>query len=205
LQRIRNDLKGIGYNTNWTPRVLDASDFCVPQKRERIYVVAFDEDRDFSFPKGNGLRVPVASILELEVASKYYLSQKYLDGLKRHRERQKEKGRGFGFEILDKSKPSNTIVCGGMGHERNLVVDNEIPADYPADRNSEHVRKMTPREWALLQGFPPGFVLHENDRTAYRQLGNSVAVPVIRAVAEAIARALDAPPGMSFGLLREGA
>ena len=126
--------------------------------------------------------------------SKYYLSQVYLDGLKRHKMIQESKGRGFGYEVLDADGVANAIVCGGMGRERNLVTDRQVPkgsAAYPKDRNSEYVRKLTPRECARLQGFSDSFEIPVGFSTAYRQFGNSVAVPVIRAIGERIAMALD--------------
>ena len=52
--------------------------------------------------------------------------------------------------------------------------------------NKEDIRKMTPREWARLQGFPDSYVLEQADTHLYKQLGNSVTVPVIEAVASKI-------------------
>ncbi len=78
-----------------------------------------------------------------------------------------------------------------MGRERNLVVDDRITDFRPVTKikgevNREGVRRMTPREWARLQGFPETFKIDVADASAYKQFGNSVAVPAIRATAEKI-------------------
>ena len=91
---------------------------------------------------------------------------------------------------------AGAIVCGGMGRERNLVVDkrqkNLTPTTHIKGKiNKEGIRKMTPREWARLQGFPDSFVLPLADTHLYKQFGNSVTVNVIAAIAEKIKEVLD--------------
>ena len=85
---------------------------------------------------------------------------------------------------------SSAIVCGGMGRERNLIVDKRISVEEIKSRktvaNSEYIRRLTPREFARLQGFPDDFVLASNDTNAYKELGNTVTVPVIAAIAREI-------------------
>ena len=108
----------------------------------------------------------------------------------------KAKGNGFGYEIRDWSDVAGAIVCGGMGRERNLVVDkrqkNLTPTTHIKGKiNKEGIRKMTPREWARLQGFPDSFVLPLADTHLYKQFGNSVTVNVIAAIAERIKEVLD--------------
>lgn len=193
---LRNDL---GYRTTrWS---LNAKDFGVPQNRSRIYIIAvLPEFIDFLEPPiGHGAKTRLSDILEKEqVDDKYYLSAKYLAGLERHKVLQAAKGRGFGYEIRPRSGIANAVVCGGMGKERNLVIDARGPSKQ-GDRNEKHVRKMTPREWARLQGFPEDFKLPK-DAYAYKQFGNSVAVPVIRAIGDRLAMALDKqyPEGMGW-------
>jgi len=80
---------------------------------------------------------------------------------------------------------SNVIVVGGMGRERNLVLDHRITDFTPTTHikgtvNREGIRKMTPREWARLQGFPDNYLIPVADASAYKQFGNSVAVPAIQ-------------------------
>ena len=83
-----------------------------------------------------------------------------------------------------------------MGRERNLVVDHREHSMVPTTNikgevNTEDVRKMTPREWARLQGFPDDYVLNEADTHLYKQFGNSVTVSVIAAIAKQIKEVLD--------------
>ena len=80
---------------------------------------------------------------------------------------------------------------GGMGRERNLIVDNRPHSLVPTTRikgrvNREGIRKLTPREWARLQGFPESFKFDLTDGHMYKQFGNSVTVNVIEAIAEEI-------------------
>ena len=131
------------------------------------------------------------------VSVKYYLSTTYLDTLKRHKERHEAKGNGFGYEIRDINGQAGAIVCGGMGRERNLIVDKRLKDFTPVTHikgevNREGIRKMTPREWARLQGFPDSFKLELADTHLYKQFGNSVTVNVIEAIASQIKGVLDA-------------
>lgn len=196
---IKGRLREMGYKVH--AAVLNSRDFGVPQNRERIYVVAFREDVDdatFAFPEPIRQKVCLRDILEREaVSSKYYLSTQYLKTLRLHRARHEAAGHGFGYEIRPLSGVANAIVCGGMGRERNLIVDTRLTDFTPQTRikgevNREGIRKMTPREWARLQGFPESFKLPLADASLYKQLGNSVTVPVIRAIAEKIKGVLGA-------------
>ena len=166
IKVIFNVLKELGYNVYYT--VLNSKDFGVPQNRERVYIVAFRNDIDsgsFSFPKPNNNSVCISDIIEKqEVSSKYYLSTVYLETLKNHKARHEAKGNGFGYEIRQLNSIAGAIVCGGMGRERNLIIDNRLTDFIPkthikGEINKEFVRKMTPREWASLQGFPEDFKL----------------------------------------------
>jgi DNA (cytosine-5)-methyltransferase 1 len=196
LETILNVLKNdLGYIVP-KPKVMNAKNFGVPQNRERIFIVGFrKEDYEepaayFNYPKPSGKKVCIADILQKEVPSvKYYLSTQYLDTLRKHRQRHEEKGNGFGYEIIANDEIANAIVVGGMGRERNLVVDKRLKDFEPithikGEVNREGIRKMTPREWARLQGFPNSYKFPVADVHAYRQLGNSVAVPAIQATAK---------------------
>ena len=130
------------------------------------------------------------------VPSKYYLSDVYVKTLKAHKARHASKGNGFGYEIRDLDGIAGTIVCGGMGRERNLIIDHRehsmIPVTHiKGEINKEDIRKMTPREWARLQGFPDDFVLPLADTHLYKQFGNSVTVNVIEAIARQIREVLE--------------
>ena len=195
---IKAAFEEIGYNVH--EKVLNSRDFGVPQNRERVYIVAFRKDIDdssFVFPEGTNSDTTIREIIEQEpVSVKYYLSDTYIDTLKRHKARHEAKGHGFGYEIRDLDQQANTIVCGGMGRERNLIVDDRLMDYTPVTHikgnvNREGIRRMTPREWARLQGFPEDFKLESADTHLYRQLANSVTVNVIEAIAGNIKKVLD--------------
>ncbi len=180
-------------------KILNSRNFGVPQNRERIYIVAFRNDitpDNFEFPEKTDDTKCLWDIKEeMPVPAKYYLSEVYLETLKQHRARHEAKGNGFGYEIRDWSDVAGAIVCGGMGRERNLVVDKRQKDLTPTTHikgeiNKQGVRKMTPREWARLQGFPDSFELPLADVHLYKQLGNSVTVNVIEAIARQIRRVL---------------
>jgi DNA (cytosine-5)-methyltransferase 1 len=188
----------LGYKVFY--KVLNSRNFGVPQNRERIYVVAFRNDiapENFDFPEKTDDTKCLWDIREEKpVPAKYYLSEVYLETLRRHKARHEAKGHGFGYEIRDWSDVAGAIVCGGMGRERNLVIDKRQKNLTPTTNvkgkiNREGVRKMTPREWARLQGFPDDFVLPLADTHLYKQFGNSVTVNVIEAIALKIKEVLD--------------
>lgn len=177
------------------PQLVNAMHFGVPQHRERIYIVGFRKDlqvSDFTYPRPVDSSKTFADIKEKEVVSvKYYLSTQYIKTLIAHKERHEAKGNGFGYEIIPDDGIANAIVVGGMGRERNLVIDNRLSDFTPVTNikgevNREGIRRMTPREWARLQGFPDEFVIAVSDASAYKQFGNSVAVPAIQATAQEI-------------------
>lgn len=191
LNVLRNDL---GYFVP-EPQIINAKDFGVPQNRERIYIVGFRNDlgiESFEYPKPTNIKVAFSDIKEKEVpATKYFLSTQYVQTLVNHKARHEGKGNGFGYAIIPDDGISNAIVVGGMGRERNLVLDHRITDFTPTTHikgtvNREGIRKMTPREWARLQGFPDEFLIPVADTSAYKQFGNSVAVPAIQATANEI-------------------
>lgn len=191
LNVLRNDL---GYFVP-EPQIVNAKDFGVPQNRERIYIVGFHPStgvKEFTYPKPLNIKITFADIKEKEVpATKYYLSTQYLSTLENHKARHASKGNGFGYQIINDNEISNAVVCGGMGRERNLVIDKRLKDFTPITKikgevNREGIRRMTPREWARLQGFPDNFIIPVSDASAYKQFGNSVAVPAIQATAKEI-------------------
>jgi len=193
FQIICGTLGELGYDVH--AKVLNSRDFGVPQNRERIYIVAFRNDvgcDGFEFPEPADSEKCLGNIMEdAAVPAKYYLSANYLHSLRQHRARHESKGHGFGYEIRAWDDVANAIVCGGMGRERNLVVDRRQRnlhnvAHKQSAVNTEGIRTMTPREWARLQGYPDGFRLPLADGHLYKQLGNSVTVNVVRAIAERI-------------------
>lgn len=196
LNVLREDL---GYYVP-EPQIINAKEFGVPQNRERIFIVGFHKDTkitDFEYPEPTNKDAVLEDILEeKEVSVKYYLSTTYIDTLRNHKARHESKGNGFGYEIIPNDGTANAVVCGGMGRERNLVFDDRLTNFKPitnisGEVNREGIRKMTPREWARLQGFPDNFKIVVSDAQAYKQFGNSVAVPAIQATAEKIIEKLN--------------
>lgn len=195
---IKETFEKLGYKV--FAEILNSKDFGVPQQRERIYIVCFRNDiapDSFSFPEGPKTQVCIKDIMEdAPIPSKYYLSDVYVNTLKEHRARHEAAGHGFGYIIRPLDGISGTIVCGGMGKETNLLIDNRehsmIPTTHIKGKiNEEGIRKMTPREWARLQGFPDDFILPLSDVHLYKQFGNSVTVPVIEAIAKEIYKILN--------------
>jgi DNA (cytosine-5)-methyltransferase 1 len=195
LNVLRNDL---GYYVP-EPQIMNAKDFGVPQNRERIFIVGFRADLgigDFEYPKPTNQNATFEDVKEKKpVSVKYYLSDTYLNTLINHKKRHESKGNGFGYEIIPDDGTANAVVCGGMGRERNLVYDDRIEDFTPVTKikgevNRQGIRKMTPREWARLQGFPDNYIIPVADASAYKQFGNSVAVPAIKATAKQIIKKL---------------
>lgn len=199
LEVIEGAFAQIGYKV--FTKVLNSKDFGVPQNRERVYLVCFRKDvapERFSFPQPSNKKAAIRDILDAApVPSKYYLSTRYVQTLRAHKARHAAKGHGFGYEIRDLDGVAGAIVVGGMGRERNLIVDHRAHSTVPTTRikgtvNDEDIRKMTPREWARLQGFPDDYRLELADTHLYKQLGNSVTVPVVEAIARQAREVLDA-------------
>ena len=191
LNVLRNDL---GYFVP-EPQIINAKNFGVPQNRERIYIVGFRNDlgvESFEYPKPTNIKVAFSQIKEKNVPpTKYFLSTQYVQTLINHKARHEGKGNGFGYAIIPDDGISNAIVVGGMGRERNLILDHRITDFTPTTHikgtvNRDGIRKMTPREWARLQGFPDNYLIPVADASAYKQFGNSVAVPAIQATANEI-------------------
>lgn len=197
LETILEHLDKVGYNVV-PPQTVNAMDFGVPQHRERVYIIGFRKDlnidiKKFKYPEPQTTgdkRPRFRDVMEdREVSVKYYLSTVYVETLIRHKARHEAAGHGFGYKIIDLDGVANAIVVGGMGRECNLIIDKRLTNFTPitnikGEVNREGIRKMTPREWARLQGFPENFKIVVADASAYKQFGNSVAIPAIKATAE---------------------
>lgn len=178
---IANSLREIGYKVY--AKVLRAYDFGLPQNRERIFIVAFDEAIHFEFPKPASFRSIhcVGDILEKNVDKWYTISDRMYDGHKRRLSEHRARGNGFGFSVFPPSAPYTNTISARYWKDGSEILIDQSPAN---------PRMLTPRECARLQGFPDEFRPHHSRRHAYQQFGNSVPVPVVKRVAEEVLNAL---------------
>ena len=190
LKTIINTLRDIGYSTSH--KVIDAGGL-VPQHRERIFIVGFFEksgetdifgednkDANFEFPsvQDNGMRLK--DILQSNVDDKYTITDNLMKCFKRHKERHQNKGNGFGFQIANINEVSKTLTARYYKDGGSILIPQK----------GKNPRRLTPRECARLQGFPEDFMIAKSDSRAYKQLGNSVAVPLVTEIAKLIVKRL---------------
>ncbi|MBR9864631.1 MAG: DNA (cytosine-5-)-methyltransferase [Rhodobacteraceae bacterium] len=192
---IMGALQELGYSVK--AQVIDAQHF-VPQHRQRIVIVGFKEDTGFTFedlqlkPKGsirlgsilhpqNGTEVaetPYTEGPDAKVNPKYTLTDKLWEYLQNYAAKHKAAGNGFGFGLVGPENVSRTLSA------RYHKDGSEILIDQGEGNNP---RRLTPRECARLMGYSDDFRIPVSDTQAYRQFGNSVAVPVFKEVARIMA------------------
>lgn len=180
---ILNTLSDIGY-TNVHHHVLNANKFGLSQNRERIFIVAFKNDNiKFTFPTPPCTPTKVGDILESDPDDKFTLKDRTWSCLQKHKEKHRIKGNGFGYTMVD-SETEYTRTITSRYHKDG----NECIVGQP----NKNPRKITTREAMRLNGFPEHFEQPSDVSTTqmYKQMGNSVAVPVIQAIAENIFKSL---------------
>ena len=189
LEARKSLTKKLNYSVDW--QVLSATEFGVPQRRERIYIVGFDKDHygeiDASDVFENLAEKEKSSLLldalEPEGSNdvgRYTISDRLWEGLIRRMARHEAKGNGFGHKVFGGGDAyCNTITSRYYKDGREILVDQSHLGLNP--------RRLTPRECARIQGFPDWFSLDAcSDTQLYRQFGNSVSVPVIRSIANSM-------------------
>lgn len=159
-------LEKLGYNVSY--KIIN-SDTVVPQRRERLYIVALLGKSEFSFPEIPDLKPKLENILEKRTDKKYVLSDKLWSWLQNHAKKHERKGNGFGFRMAHPKKTACTLSAryGKDGSEILIPGKNGNP------------RKLSPRECARLMGFSDEFKIPVSDTQAYKQFGNSVIVPIV--------------------------
>jgi DNA (cytosine-5)-methyltransferase 1 len=172
---IKQNLEEMGYTVN--AKVLNAKDFGVPQNRERIYIICFLGDYSFNYPEPIAADIAVGDILETEVDEKYTISDKLWAGHQRRKQQHKEKGNGFGYSMFDSASSYTSTISARYYKDGSEIL---------IEQKNKNPRKLTPREAARLQGYDDSFVIPVSDNQAYKQFGNSVAVPVIEAISREI-------------------
>lgn len=178
---VKQTLEELGYRVY--ADVLNAKNFGVPQNRERIYIIAilneFNQSSNIDFVKLKEIEISskVGDILQNNVDDKYTISDKLWAGHQRRKLEHQQKGNGFGYCLFNhNSEYTSTISARYYKDGSEILIEQ-------ANKNP---RKLTPREAGRLQGFPDDFIIPVSDVQAYKQFGNSVAVPVIKALAQEI-------------------
>ncbi|MDK4623709.1 DNA cytosine methyltransferase [Kingella kingae] len=178
---IKLTLEQLGYRVY--ADVLNAKNFGVPQNRERIYIIAVRNDFnqlgmiDFERLKQTAIQSKVGDILQNQVDEKYTISDKLWAGHQRRKEEHKQKGNGFGYSMFTPQSAYTSTISARYYKDGSEIL---------IEQAGKNPRKLTPREAGRLQGFPDDFIIPVSDVQAYKQFGNSVAVPVIRALANEI-------------------
>lgn len=179
---ILQTLDNLGYFIHY--RILNGLDFGIPQKRERIIIVGFNENLPFHFPcRGNGKIFALEDILDSDekIDKKHFLSDYMLKKLK-----EKVPNPPRGLTVWHENKAGNigihrfSCALRANGSYNYLMVNGK--------------RRLTPREMLRLQGYPDSFKIVVNDSEAKKQAGNSVVIPKIEAVAKAMIKALNQKP-----------
>lgn len=188
--------KDLGYQVHW--KVINAKAF-VPQHRERIFIVGFREKNDFTFddlalpdplngPRLGTILHPEDGTEELDppytrgniasVSEKYTLTDHLWRYLRDYADKHRAAGNGFGFGLVGPNDVSRTLSARYYKDGSEILVEQK----------GRNPRRLTPRECARLMGFDePGgkdFIIPVSDTQAYRQFGNAVVVPVVKAVAD---------------------
>ncbi len=175
---IKEHLENLGYHVH--AKVLNALDYGVPQKRERIVIVGFKDNVDFSFPNPvpESERTTLKDILEKEVDKKYYVRDAILESrIKRLRDKNYPKPYISHENMSGSITPHSYSSALRAGASANYLLINDV-------------RRPTERELLRIQGFPESFKIVVSYGKIKKQTGNSVAVPVIKAVAREMLSAL---------------
>lgn len=212
LHSITNSLENLGYTVKW--KILDSLKFGIPQKRERWYCVGFLKGKKIEFPSGSDKVVKLSSIIDIDNNDpSLKLPPQEIDRIKYHFRNAKgdiriqhdnsqykantKKGRhgvfsyqkpdgSLRFHIGDvaKTQIQEAFYC-CIDTYAPTIIYNRVPKMWDLER------KLSVQECKRLQGFPRNFDFPVSDSQAYRQLGNSVALPVVKEIAKLIVEVLN--------------
>ena len=173
---ILESLDELGYKV--FHEVLDGQAY-VPQHRERIIMVGFDENRykddiEFGFDLTPPKTPPaLKDILETDVPEKYTITDHLWQYLQDYAAKHRAAGHGFGYNVAPRDGISRTLSARYHKDGSEILIQQD----------GKNPRRLTPRECARLQGFPDGFIIPVSDSQAYKQFGNSVVVPLMQNIA----------------------
>lgn len=186
---IIETFKSAGYHIKYA--VLDSSDYGIPQRRERVFIVGFRdyemyENFSFPLPTTKNKKIPLASVVfpESEIDPKYYFSERAVDGLKKSN-KQMNKGR-----VQDLNQPCNTVGA----HLAKVSLNSTDPVL----KVNEKYRRFIPREVARIQSFPDNFELVGSEGRQYRALGNAVPPVIMWYVTRDVIKAIKKTDAKTF-------
>ncbi len=182
--RIKKELEKAKYNVNF--QVLNSMDYGIPQRRNRVFIVAFNEKyfdtTEFEYPKKEKLKITTQDLLDKNVEEKYFLTKKIGNTIL---------GVGTKGYIVKPTidLPISKTLTATMHKMHRASQDNYVTDNNNFNRNVKDkerripIRKLTPNECRQLQGFPSEWVQVVSDCQAYKQFGNAVTVDVAYKVA----------------------
>lgn len=188
LRRVRAAFDEAGYDTYY--RLINAADYGVPQRRERMIMVCVRKDlqKEYNFPEktNEGNWVPLsAAVPKLAIEEqKYYFSERAVQGMKNAKNNMK---RGLA-QSLD--APCLTVTS----HLAKVSLNSRDPV-LLVDSDKEIYRRFTPREAARIQSFPDTFIFEGTEADAYRQIGNAIPPVMFWHIAKAVSDLLDGIDG----------
>jgi DNA (cytosine-5)-methyltransferase 1 len=172
---------GLGYHVY--AQILNTKDYGVPQNRERIFIVGFKDFRQFSFPKAEQLQLRLRDMLQDNIESKYYLSDKMIEGFTQNKDVLDKIKIGYinqdtqSCQVFKVDKHSPTITAGAHGYSLGYI-------------KNKRIRRLTPLECWRLQDFPDDAFFKAadvcSDTRLYQQAGNSITVAVIEKIIQKI-------------------
>lgn len=171
-------------------KVLNSSNFGLPQNRERIYIVAFSktiDSNDFFFPKALNESNCVEDILEENPVEVKFIERNDIEIYKNYTLQNSL----FGKEYLNKPLQIGKVNKGGQGeriyhpHGHAITLSAHgggIGAKTGLYLINGKIRKLSPRECARVQGFPDDFIINKSNSQAYKQFGNAVSINVLQKI-----------------------
>lgn len=192
IEQMRLMLEELGYIVNM--KVLNASDYNVPQGRKRIYFVCFNKDKlpvyNFEYPKPIECTTFLKDILEDDSKTESYRIIRD-DIVLKDIEITECEPKPIRIGTINKGGQGDRIYS-PLGHAITLSAEGGgSGAKTGAYLINGYVRKLSPRECARVQGFPENFIIAKKNNQAYKQFGNSVAVPVLIKIVEQIKDAIE--------------